>query len=44
MQDPRFQVTAEELEAQWIEDFQLDYALKTLRNTRLAQLSGTGEK
>ena len=44
MQDPRFQVTAEELEAQGIEDFQLDYALKTLRNTRLAQLSGTGEK
>ena len=41
-QDPRFKVTAEELEAQGIEDFQLDYALKTLRNTRLARLSGTG--
>jgi carboxyl-terminal processing protease len=39
-QDPRFNVTPEELEAQGIEDFQLDYALKTLRNTRLARLSG----
>lgn len=31
--DPRFSVTAEELEEQGIEDFQLDYALKTLRRT-----------
>lgn len=35
--DPRFSVTAEELEEQGIEDFQLDYALKTLRRT-----SGSG--
>ncbi len=33
MDDPRFQLTAEELEEQGIEDFQLDYALKTLRRT-----------
>lgn len=31
--DPRFSATAEELAAQGIEDFQLDYALKTLRRT-----------
>lgn len=31
--DPRFEVTAEELEAQGIEDFQLDYAIKTLNRT-----------
>jgi len=36
--DPRFKVTAEELEAQGIEDFQLHYAIDTLRNTRLARL------
>ncbi|MBS7669854.1 S41 family peptidase [Croceicoccus gelatinilyticus] len=35
--DPRFQISAEELEQQGIEDFQLHYALDTLRNTRLAQ-------
>ncbi|WP_144097091.1 S41 family peptidase [Croceicoccus sediminis] len=35
--DPRFQISAEELEKQGIEDFQLHYALDTLRNTRLAQ-------
>lgn len=29
--DPRFQFTAEELKAKGVEDFQLDYALKTLR-------------
>jgi carboxyl-terminal processing protease len=29
--DPRFTLTAAELEAQGIEDFQLDYAIKTLR-------------
>lgn len=32
-EDPRFKATAEELEAQGIEDFQLDYALRTLRRT-----------
>ncbi|QWC56836.1 PDZ domain-containing protein [Erythrobacter sp. 3-20A1M] len=31
--DPRFTATAEELEAKGIEDFQLDYAVKTLRRT-----------
>lgn len=31
--DPRFQLTAEELEQQGIEDFQLHYALETLRRT-----------
>ncbi|MEO1922347.1 MAG: S41 family peptidase [Sphingomonadaceae bacterium] len=31
--DPRFEVTAEELEAQGIQDFQLDYAIKTLNRT-----------
>jgi carboxyl-terminal processing protease len=31
--DPRFTATAEELEAQGVKDFQLDYALKTLRRT-----------
>jgi len=34
--DPRFTATAEELEAQGIKDFQLDYALKTLRRTGAA--------
>ena len=31
--DPRFQKTAEELEAEGIEDFQLHYAVETLRRT-----------
>ncbi|MWV26293.1 S41 family peptidase [Aurantiacibacter rhizosphaerae] len=31
--DPRFQLTAAELEEQGIEDFQLDYAARTLRRT-----------
>ena len=31
--DPRFQLTAEELEAQGVEDFQLDYAVRTLKRT-----------
>ncbi|MBH5321366.1 S41 family peptidase [Aurantiacibacter sediminis] len=31
--DPRFQLTAEELEAQGVDDFQLDYAVRTLRRT-----------
>jgi len=33
VKDPRFQLTAEELEEQGIEDFQLHYALETLRRT-----------
>jgi len=33
IEDPRFQLTAEELEEQGIEDFQLHYALETLRRT-----------
>ncbi|MBB3034392.1 S41 family peptidase [Alteriqipengyuania lutimaris] len=32
-QDPRFSQTADELKEQGIEDFQLDYAIKTLRRT-----------
>ena len=31
--DPRFQLTAAELKEQGVEDFQLDYALRTLRRT-----------
>ena len=31
--DPRFSQTAAELKEQGIEDFQLDYAIKTLRRT-----------
>jgi len=31
--DPRFQLTAAQLVAQGVEDFQLDYALRTLRRT-----------
>ncbi len=33
LDDPRFQLTAEQLEEQGIEDFQLHYALETLRRT-----------
>jgi carboxyl-terminal processing protease len=33
VKDPRFQLTAEELEEKGIEDFQLHYALETLRRT-----------
>jgi carboxyl-terminal processing protease len=33
LDDPRFKLTAEELEAQGIEDFQLHYAVETLRRT-----------
>ena len=36
--DPRFSLTAAELEEQGIEDFQLDYAVKTLRRTSGARL------
>ena len=38
-EDPRFTLTAEELEAQGIEDFQLDYAVKTLRRTAGARIA-----
>jgi len=31
--DPRFSLTAEQLEQQGVEDFQLDYAVRTLRRT-----------
>ena len=31
--DPRFSLTAEQLAEQGVEDFQLDYALRTLRRT-----------
>jgi carboxyl-terminal processing protease len=37
--DPRFSATAEELKAQGIEDFQLDYALKTI--ARMGGSTGT---
>lgn len=33
MDDPRFKLTAAELKEQGVEDFQLDYALRTLRRT-----------
>ena len=38
-QDPRFAATPEELKKQGIEDFQLHYALETLRRTNGAQLT-----
>ncbi|WP_228242527.1 S41 family peptidase [Porphyrobacter sp. GA68] len=37
--DPRFQQTAEELKAKGIEDFQLSYALDTLRRTATAKVA-----
>ena len=37
--DPRFTETAEELKAKGIDDYQLDYALKTLRRTAPAALA-----
>ncbi len=37
--DPRFTLTAEELEAQGIDDFQLDYAIKVLRRTGSAVIA-----
>ena len=42
--DPRFQLTAEELEEQGVEDFQLHYAFETLRRTTASTvaLSQTG--
>ena len=33
VQDPRFKMTAEELKAKGIDDFQMYYALRTIRNT-----------
>ena len=38
-QDPRFQLTAEQLKAKGVEDFQLHYALETLRRTSKATLA-----
>ena len=32
-EDPRFQLTAAQLKEQGVEDFQLDYAVDTLRRT-----------
>ncbi len=37
--DPRFQLTAEQLKAKGIEDFQLNYALETLRRTSSAAMA-----
>ncbi|MEP1420886.1 MAG: S41 family peptidase [Erythrobacter sp.] len=44
--DPRFQLTSEELEEQGVEDFQLHYALETLRRTTASSvaLSQRGSK
>ena len=39
LDDPRFQLTAEQLEEQGIEDFQLHYALETLRRTTAASVA-----
>lgn len=39
VKDPRFQLTAEELEEQGIEDFQLHYALETLRRTTKSSIA-----
>ena len=33
VQDPRFKMSVEELKAKGIDDFQMYYALKTIRNT-----------
>jgi len=38
-EDPRFLLTAEELAEQGIEDFQLDYALRTLRRTKATNVA-----
>ena len=37
--DPRFSQTAAELKEQGIEDFQLDYAIKTLRRTTASSVA-----
>ncbi|MES2699051.1 MAG: S41 family peptidase, partial [Pseudomonadota bacterium] len=39
LDDPRFTLTAAQLEEQGIEDFQLDYALRTLRRTTRATVA-----
>lgn len=39
IEDPRFQLTAEQLEEQGIEDFQLHYALETLRRTTASSVA-----
>jgi len=39
IEDPRFQLTAEQLEEQGIEDFQLHYALETLRRATKASMA-----
>jgi carboxyl-terminal processing protease len=33
IQDPRFRMSAEELKAKGIDDFQMYYAIRTIRNT-----------
>lgn len=42
-QDPRFKATPEELKAQGIKDFQLNYAIETLRRTGSAVMSLKGK-
>lgn len=42
-QDPRFTATPEELEAKGIKDFQLDYAIRTLRNSGKSVMSLKGK-
>ena len=42
-EDPRFQLTAEQLEEQGIEDFQLHYALETLRRTSPSAVASRGK-
>ena len=39
LDDPRFKLTAAELKEQGIEDFQLHYALETLRRTKLSNIA-----
>ena len=40
--DPRFSATAEELKAKGINDFQLDYAVKTVSRLSKTQVAATG--
>ena len=42
--DPRFQLTAEELEKQGVEDFQLHYAMETLRRTTTSSVALNAQK
>jgi carboxyl-terminal processing protease len=39
LEDPRFKLTAEELKAKGIEDFQLYYAMQTLKRTNVGALA-----